>query len=73
MLPRMAHEPTNGQILEALIDFRDGVAAKLEQHDRRFDAMDRRFDGVDIRLDKIERRMGRLETRLENLESRLPA
>lgn len=73
MLPRMALEPTNGQILEALIDFRDGVAAKLEQHDRRFDAMDRRFDGMDMRLDNLNRRMGRLETRIENLEGRLPA
>lgn len=64
-------EPTNGQIFEALIDFRDGIAenfarvhAKLEEHDRRFDEHDRRFD-------TLERRMGRLETRVEDVEVRL--
>lgn len=29
----------------------DEVAAKLTEHDGRFDAMDRRFDGIDGRLD----------------------
>lgn len=73
----MAQEPTNGQILEALIDFRDAVAEqfglvhkKLEEHDRRFDEHDRRFDEHDRRFDMLERRMGRLETRIEHLEAR---
>jgi flavodoxin len=69
----MAQEPTNGHILEALIDFRDAVVSKLEQHDRRFDDHDRRFDEHDRRFDNIERRMGRLETGIEDLEGRLTA
>lgn len=76
----MAEEPTNRQIFEALIDFRDGVAenftrvyAKLEEHDRRFDAVDRRFDGIEQRIEAVDRRVGRLETRIEDIEGRLPA
>lgn len=76
----MARQPTNARILEALIDFRDGVAdnfaavhKKLVEHDRRFDEHDRRFDEHDRRLDMIDRRIGRLETRIEHIEQRLPA
>jgi chromosome segregation ATPase len=83
----MAQEPTNGQILEAIIGLRDGMAEnfavvykKLEEHDRRFDEHDRRFDEHDRRFDEhdrrfdnLDRRMGRLETRIEDLERRLPA
>ncbi|HEV3154552.1 MAG TPA: hypothetical protein VGZ02_12160 [Candidatus Baltobacteraceae bacterium] len=76
----MAQEPTNGQLLEAIVDLRDGmmenfsaVYKKLEEHDCRFDEHDRRFDEHDRRFDALDRRMGRLETRIEDLEQRLPA
>lgn len=41
---------------------------KLEEHDRRFDALDRRFDEHDQRLERIERKLDRHETRIEALE-----
>ena len=77
----MDNEPTTGQILEVLLDFRgavgmrfDAVDCKLLEHDRRFDEHDgrfdehdRRFDAVEGRLDGIDRRLGRLETRIENV------
>ena len=76
----MGEEPTNGQLLEAIIDLRDGmmenfaaVHKKLEEHDRRFDEHDRRFDDHDRRFDVLERRLGRLETQIEDVERRLPA
>ena len=76
----MAHEPTTGQILEALLDFRDAVVTKLEQHDRRFDAHDQRFDNLErrmgrleTRMEDMERHMSRMETRMDGFDRRLPA
>ena len=83
-LPAMSNEPTTGQLLDALLDFRDAVFLRFEkigakllehdrrfdEHDRRFDEHDRRFDRLDMRLDNLDRRMGRLETRVEYLEAR---
>lgn len=82
-----AMEPTNGQLLEVLLDFRDAVGvrfdavdrrfytteAKLVEHDCRFDAIDRKLAEHDRRFDVLDRRMGRLETRIEHLENRISA
>jgi hypothetical protein len=55
----MANEPTNGDLLAAILQLRDATSAGFEHQDRRFD--------------RLERRMGRLETRIEHVESRLSA
>ena len=76
----MDNEPTTGQILEVLLDFRDAagmrfdaIDRKLLEHDRRFDEHDRRFDVVEGGLDGIDRRLGRLETRIEDVERKQSA
>lgn len=73
-------EPTNGQIFEALIDFRDGVAenfarvhAKLKEHDRRFDTLERRVGRLETRVEDVEVRLGRVEGAVGKLERRLSA
>lgn len=62
----MQNEPTNTELLYAIVDLKDAMLAGFERHDLRFDA-------VDLRLDTMDRRLGRIETRIEDLERRLPA
>jgi len=61
----MKDEPNARDIVAALVEFRDVVVAKLEQHDRRFDRLEDRmvrgFDSVDLRFDRLENRIGALE------------
>ena len=69
----MAKGPTNGEILEALIDFRDAVGLRFDAVDKKLEEHDRRFDEHDRRFDNLERRIGHIETRIEDMERRLPA
>jgi hypothetical protein len=68
----MNDEPTGRELMAALVEFRDVVVGKLEQHDglfkdigRRFDRLEDRmvrgFDSVDLRFDRLESRIGALE------------
>lgn len=80
-----AMEPTNGQLLEVLLDFRDAVGArfdavdrrfytieaKLVEHDRRFDAIDQKLAEHDRRFDEHDRRFDVLERRMGRLETRI--
>ncbi len=62
----MENQPTPTQLMEAIVDLKDGMVSSFEAVHRRLDEHDRRFDSVD-------RRLGRIETRVEDLERRLPA
>ncbi len=68
----MNDEPNARDLMAALIEFRDAVVAKLEQHDGLFKAIDQRFDRLEDRMvrgfDSVDLRFDRLESRLGALE-----
>ncbi len=75
------------ELMDALIDFKNGVSEQFAGVSAQFAAVYQRFDFVDAKLvehDKrfealefhygsLDRRVGRIETRLEDVERRLPA
>ena len=76
--------PTPYELMEAILDLKGAVefglsriAAKLDDHDRRFDAHDRRFDAYDRRLDAMDfslaKRFDHIDRRLDAVESRSAA
>jgi hypothetical protein len=60
-------QPTNRDILDALVDFRDDVGARFEQIDTRFDRLERRVGkleiGVDDGFNRLQADIARLKRR----------
>jgi predicted nucleic acid-binding Zn-ribbon protein len=82
----MDKDPTTRELMDALIDFKDGVAdqfagvARRAEVNERFDRVDaklvehdKRFEALEFHYGSLDRRVGRIETRLEDVERRLPA
>jgi len=63
-------EPKLADILAAMIDFRDAVAAQFARVDGRFANLESRMDE---RFDRVERRLARLDDRVSSVEERLSA
>ncbi len=55
------HEPTNGEIFEVLLDFKE----RFDQIDKRFDGMDQRFDRMDQRFDGMQEFVGEMRVEME--------
>ena len=63
----MAEEPTTKELLEAIVDLKDGMVEGFGAVHRRFDVVEQRLLDHDRRFDTIDRRLGRIETRVEDL------
>jgi hypothetical protein len=61
----MMDEPTNRDVMNAVINLRDGMGERI---DRLSEELKNGFHNVDIRFDRLERRVGNIETRVENIE-----
>ena len=83
-LPKaMNPQPTTGEVLEALVDFRDAVFTRfdsvdrtlqdhssiLEQHSQILNRHERRLDAIDNRLDGIDHRLDSVVGRLGRIEA----
>ncbi len=68
----MMNEPTNREILDALIDFREAVERCFEGVDRRFERVDHRFEALETRVTGLESEMRSgfraVDVRLSRLE-----
>jgi hypothetical protein len=76
----MEHEPNSRELMDAMVDLRNGIADQFRLVWRRFDAVDAklvehdgRFDALEFHVSSLDRRVGHIETRLEDFERRLPA
>ena len=71
----MYGEPSNREIMDALLDFRDGVGEHFVRVDERFIGIDERFKGIDRRFDDLEHRLNKrfdsVDLRFDTLERRL--
>jgi chromosome segregation ATPase len=47
------------------------VIPRLDEHDKRFEAIDKRFDQIEAHLAEHDRRFDALDRRLDNIEHRL--
>ena len=58
-------QPKPADLLAAMIDFRDAVAAQFARVDARFGDLEARMDA---RFDRIERRLVRMDDRMSAIE-----
>ena len=65
MLSRI--EISHGNRLIEIGEDLDGIKARLDGHDARFDAIDARLDGHDTRFDAIDTRLDNLDTKLDRV------
>ena len=57
--------------MDSLKDILYRIEAKLEGHDRRFDAIDERFEGIDRRFEAMDGRLAAMDRRFDGLDRRL--
>jgi chromosome segregation ATPase len=48
----------------------DRLEARLDEHDRRFEAIEARLDGVDARFDRVDARFDRFDARFDEIDAR---
>lgn len=67
----ITHEPTNREIFEVLLTFKerfDGIDGRFDAVDKRLDGMDKRFDGMDKRFDGMDKRFDGMDKRFTDAE-----
>ncbi len=81
----MNPQPTTGEILEVLLDFRDAVSNRfdfvdrtlaehsrvLEQHSQTLNRHDRKLQSIDFRLEGVDERLDTMDERFDGVDRRL--